>query len=349
MLILKKGIVFVLLFFLITQLAFSFLLPSSVLYNERPIYDVFKDDVYSIEATIAQVKRIIIREKLKNYIILLGDSVAYGGVCPPQNSLAFYMNELSIKEGKKVRVFNLSAPSMMLGDIFGMITLLNKYGISTDNLVVQTSYVQFVCRNPVFWLKHYVNEIDPVGYEKIIDAKLTKPITYKDDLVADMNHAVLSKILIYEYRSFVSNYLRTLTNKLLSQPVYPILPWTKKVQALKTLLNKEENKWYYTDKPIKTDESNLEIYYLNKIIDMQKGKNTLYFLAAMNDNLLGDNVLKPGYMKNMADINKYFNDKEVYFVDYNRKIDYDYFSDNIHLTADGYKHFAEKIWSDVNK
>ena len=343
----KKLAIFVVVFLVLTQLTFSYAIPASLVYNQRPTYDVIKNNQYDIETTIKEIKKIIDREKLKDYVIFLGDSVGYGTPCPPENSISSCMNQIAAKEGSPLRVFNLSVPSMMFGDFFIMIKLLEEYGVSTKNLIIDFCYWDFRIKTPVFWLKHYFQDMDPENYKTMM-TNVKKPNlwnTAKDEII----HKATTGIAMLEYREYVIYSMKNRLNIAFGDNVAVIKPWYTK-DFLPAEMKKDENSWYYTDKPFDMDEAdNPQVYFLNKIIEVQKGRNTIIFMAAMNDKLLQEGTSKPGYIENMKKIDKAFGNKAVKYVNYNKKIDYNLFSDHVHLIPAGYKALAEDLWKRINE
>lgn len=345
--LLKKAFCFTLLFFLLTQFTIPYLIPQTVVYNERIVYDVFKNNETSINTTIQQVKRTIEEENLKDYIIILGDSVGYSTPCQPENSIGHYLNLISKREGKAVRVFNLSAPSMMAGDIYTMIKLLNSYGISTQNLIIDICYWEFFVSKPVFWLNYNFKSLDYPDYKKMVEDKKKEKDSTWTEIKNDIRNTLLNKISILKYSGFVKVKVKQKVNNCLKDTKIAVAAWYTK-KDLPAIMKKPENSWYYSDKAFKLDDSNSQIYFFNEIIAMQKGKNTLIFLAAMNDKLLAGAASKPGYIENMEKVNTYFSKKAVKFVDYNGKIDYNNFSDHVHLTQEGYRLLSEDLWKRIN-
>lgn len=95
------------------------------------------------------------------------------------------------------------------------------------------------------------------------------------------------------------------------------------------------------------DESRAQIYFINKIIEHQEGKNTLVFLAAYNRELLKEETSKYGYNNNLEKLKEYFKSKDVIYVDYDKKIDYNLYADFVHLIPEGYKVLSDDLWEKV--
>lgn len=344
--IFKKLFLFLAVFYLLTQLSLVFLLPKSAVYNKRLNYEVFKDNVHTIEPTVKAIKDIINKQNLKEYIIFVGDSVGYGTPCPPDKTMSSYMNVLAVKENSGLRVFNLGIPSSMFGDFYAVLLLLDKYGISTDNLILNFSYWEINAKTPAYWLKHYLKDLDRESYKAMVSRGHIKEESPLTAAKAELHHGLNSYFAAIGYSGFISNKIRLNANVLLNQPKSEIMVWNKKPKLPRTL-NLPENRWYYSDKTFNLSESSPQIYFLNKIAEHQKEKNTLYFMNAMNDRLLNGATERPGFQDNLSRISQCFMDRGLNYIDYNKKVNYEYFSDHVHLLPEGYEFMAQDLWKKI--
>ncbi len=345
--LIKKLALFILIFFILTQFTLPYIIPSRVVYNQRINYDAFKDNEFVINITIQEIKKTIRKEQLKDYIILLGDSVGYGTPCPPESTITSYMNAIAKREGKAVRVFNLAAPSMMAGDIYIVIKLLNDNGISTQNLIIDLPYWEFYAKNPVFWLKNNFKKVDPKDYKKVADSGKMKAYDTWGSIKTEIKRFLYTDVSIVKYSQFINLAFKRKGNSVLRENKAVVAPWYTK-KDLPAIMKKPENLWYYASSPFVMDDSNFQVYFFKKIMELQKGKNTLFFLTAMNDKLLGSATSVPGYVDNMKKIDGFFTNKGVKYINYNKKIGYNLFSDHVHLIQDGYRFLAEDLWKRIN-
>lgn len=345
--IIGKILLFVTLFFIFTQLMFTYIFPSRYVYNQRINYDVFKDNIYTIEASIKQIKKTISNEKLNKYYIFLGDSVGYGTPCPPDQTISSYMNSISKNNKQDLRVFNLAIPSTMFGDYYVILLLLNKYGISTDNLIINFSYWEINAKNPTFWFKSYLKELDKESYDKMIEAGAIQEDSLWKNLKLEIYHFLNKNVYAFGYAGFTSNKVQTLANRILHQSGPAIAAWSTKPELASTM-RKPENRWYFSDVKYNLSETGNEIYFINKITELQKGKNTIFILNALNKELLPVEMAKPGFINNMKAINEYFTDRNLNFIDYNNKVEYSLFSDHVHLLPQGYKFVAQDLLNRIN-
>ncbi|QXM05317.1 SGNH/GDSL hydrolase family protein [Crassaminicella indica] len=353
----KRIILYFLLYALIIQFGLEYVIPVQAVYNDRLSYDAVKNRPTNIEAVFEQVKRIIDQENLKDYVIILGDSVGYSNPGPAESSLAHFLNEKAKKYGKSFRVFNLSMPAMQTGDIYTVLLKMKEYGISSDHLIINIIYAGFVARNPdpspVFWLKDQLKEVDPNAYyhiekQLIANEKVEENIIKKK--LKNAKNIMYENIAVFKYKDYIQAYLidkfKSLKGNIVERE--DIKPWYEK-EFLKDLLKQPMYQREFSDIAFVMDESNPQIYFLNKIIQLQKDKDTLIFLAAMNDELLKDNTSKIGFQENLNKIDAYFKNKPVTYINFNKKIDYNLFSDHVHLTPEGYEILAEKLWNEIVK
>ncbi len=344
----RKLLIFLALFYFSTQLLLYFLLPSDYIYNNRLNYDVFKDNVYSIDATVKAIKSTIEKDKLENYIIFVGDSVGYGTPCPPDKTISAYMNEIAKRENSKMRVFNIGIPSTMLGDFYTVIKLLNNYDISTQNLILNFSYWEISAKGPTYWFKHYLKDLDYESYQDMVKGGHIKEESQWNNLKSELYHFANKNIAMIGYSGFITNKIKTETNTLLGQNSAVLRVWSQKPSLTKNL-DIPENRWYFSDRPFNFGENSPQIYFLNKIAEVQKDKNTIYFMNAMNDQLLAGATEKEGFKNNVEGIQKCFVERGLNYIDYNKKVKYDYFSDHVHLLPEGYKFLAEDLWMRIQK
>lgn len=316
-------------------------------------YDLIKDRPTNVEAVLTHVKRTIQKEGLKDYIIILGDSVAYSSPGPASASIGYYMNEIAIGENKKMRVFNLAMPSMRVGDIYTMLLKMEQYGISNNNVIINLLYAGFVDRAPypppVFWMDYQLKLLDRKTYDTSYLPYSQKEYTVSDEISRYVDHWMYSNIPVLKYKDYIQVFAKDTMKALIHKPDTPeeIGPWYEK-PFLRELLSQYEYQRGYSTTPFDISANNPQIDFLNKILERQEGKNTLFFLAAINEPLVEGFFDKEKYNQNVALIGEYFEDKQVNYVNYNGKIPFDLFSDQIHLTPNGYRLLAEELWREIS-
>ncbi|WP_129598214.1 hypothetical protein [Anaerophilus nitritogenes] len=352
----KKVCIYMIVYILLLQFGIPHIIPAQAVYEDRLIYDAVKNRPTNIEGVFEQVKKIIDQEHISDYVVILGDSVGFSSPGPADSSIAHYLNEKAKKSGKNFRVFNLSMPSMQTGDIYTVLKKMDQYGISRDHVIINVIYAGFVGRYPdppaVFWLKDQLKEVDPKTYEHIKPQLVAneKQEKFIQKTLKPMKNNMYEKISIFKYKDYIQAYfqgkIKEIRGTIASNE--DVNPWTEK-EFLKDLLKEPMYQREFSDTPFVMDESNPQIYFLNKIIDFQRNKDTFIFLAAMNDELLEENVSKPGFQENMKRIDDYLKKQPIEYKNFNHTIDYNLFSDHIHLTPRGYKILSDRLWDEIQK
>ncbi|WP_207642554.1 hypothetical protein [Inediibacterium massiliense] len=352
----KKVFIYMILYILVLQFGIPYVIPAQAVYEDRLIYDAVKNRPTNIEGVFEQVKKIIDQENISDYVVILGDSVGFSSPGPADSSMAHYLNERAKQSGKNFRVFNLSMPSMQTGDIYTVLKKMDQYGISRDHVIINVIYAGFVARNPdppaVFWLKDQLKEVDKETYDHIKPQLMAnqKQEKFIQKTLKPMKNNMYEKIAIFKYKDYIQAYckekIKEVRGNIASNE--DVKAWTEK-DFLKDLLKEPMYQREFSDAAFVMDESNPQIYFLNKIIEFQKNKDTFIFLAAMNDKLLEENVSKPGFQENMNKIDDYFKNQPIEYKNFNQTIDYNLFSDHIHLTPKGYKILSDRLWDEIQK
>jgi hypothetical protein len=321
-------------------------IPASAVYDYRVKYNIFKNNPDSIGAVLTEIKERVKKQNLKDYVIILGDSVGFGTPVSEKDSVVNQLNSLASSNGYSTRFFNLSIPSEYPGDTYVLLKKMEAYGISTDHIMIDLSYFEFFDPGKskgVFWFKQQLYDVDSKAADKIFGDSKPSFSVLKDRIT----HGMVTGIPLLIYKDYMRSYLsEKLAGKNITDYVGDIRPWYEK-KDLPQILNSQGNRWYSSDTPFVMNESNSVVFFLNKIIEAQKGKDTLMFLTGMNRALLPAQTSKPGFNSNIAKIDAFFKNKSVKYVDYDRKIDYKLYADHIHLTPEGYKLLAEDLWSRV--
>ena len=346
---------------LLIQIFLPSLAPGWVIYDQRLDYDLVKDRPTNMEAVLDQVKLTIDEEQLQEYVIILGDSVAYSNPGPADQSISSRLNEIRKQEGAGYPVFNLAMPAMQLGDVYTMLLKMQRHGISSDRLILNITYAGFIERDPeppaIYWLTEQLKYLDGASYEKI------EPILPDYAKIADTrinNFASLERrvgtfvyenISILKYKDIFQNYFTFLSDRLRNQQEMPpvqVQPWHTK-DFLPDLLQQPEYQRDYDVTPFVMDHSNPQCYFLDKILEMQEGKNTIVFLSGINDRLMEENISAPGYQENLARIDEYMKDRDISYINLYFQIDNGLFSDHIHLTSDGYSLLSGMLLEEMEK
>src|SRR5664280_911434 len=118
-----KAFKYVLVYLLLIQLVLPYAVPFDLIFKDRMDYNLAKDNLESIDVILERISRQIQDENLHDYIIILGDSIAFSGPGNASQSIGHYMQEIAdqAEPDQPVRIYNLSMPAMQSGDIFTML------------------------------------------------------------------------------------------------------------------------------------------------------------------------------------------------------------------------------------
>ena len=343
-----KTAAYFLVYLILIQIFLPYLAPGQLIYDQRLDYDLVKDRPTNMEAVLEQVKLTIERENLREYAVILGDSLAYSNPGPASESISALMNEKWRSEGVGYPVFNLAMPAMQAGDFYVMLLDMEKHGISSDRLILNVTYAGFIGRDPeppaVYWLTEQLKELDGAAYEKIEpalpDYAKVAPVKITDwgAVKRRLGTLLYEHVNLFKYKDLWQSYLSLRygqwRNQAAAAPA-PTEPWFTK-DFLPELLQRPEYQRDFSAAPFIMDDSNPQCYFLNRIMELQRGKDTIIFLSGINPVLMEKNLSAPGYRENLARIDAFFEDKGVIYFNAYNMIDDKLYSDHIHLTKDGY-------------
>jgi hypothetical protein len=345
----KKTAAYLLLFLLIIELILPEVVPLKAAYDCRMNYTVVKDNPVNIDVALDQIKHQIDSQDIKDYLIILGDSVAHSGPGPADESIGARLQEYYEVQGQKKAVFNLAMPAMQTGDIYTMILKLDEQGISTDNLIINLVYAGFAERTPdppvVFWLQRDLARLDPASFKQVTPQLAANGKVIQEGPTQKLNRLITERLAVFRYKDFIKADLQHRFFELTDRPEENALgdprPWYQK-KGLKKLLETPEYQRGFAVKPFDMSQGNPQIYFLEKIIKHQQGKNTLVFMAPVNCELVPQ-VNDPGYQSNLQTVRDYFAVRHVTYIDFHGLIDQRLFSDHVHLIGPGYSLIAQRL------
>lgn len=237
---LKKVLSYLIVYLLILQFGLPYLVPTDIIYDSRMNYDLVKDRITDIEPVFERVKAIIDREKLKDYVVIIGDSVGYSRPGPAHASLAYYLNQRAKREGKHFRVFNLSIPGAQTGDYYAILLKMKDYGISSDHVVINLYYSGFLKREPgppaVFWLQRELQDMDPDVYQHVkphLLANISEQEKHRgisSQIIRNVNDKLYENVSMLKYKDYLQVYFKDIIYKLSgkAKPQETVLTWRQK-------------------------------------------------------------------------------------------------------------------------
>lgn len=346
-------------YLLLLELILALFMPGRISLGQRMDYPVVEKNSQAIDVYLQSVQQQIREQRLDNYIIILGDSVAYSGPGPSSQSIGAHLQELlSAQEGDNApRIFNLSFPAMQAGDIYTMLLKLDQYGISTDQVIIDVLYAGFLPRHPdppaVFWLKQDLQQLDPLSYQRVAENLQANGYNPPRFFYDNMRNAIWRNAALLKYKDFIRREAKMKWADLnhameAGDAIGDARPWYNKPE-LPELLQQAQYQRDFGGQSIDTSMSNPQIYFLNKIIEHQQGKRTLVFLAGTNQELMKDRVFSAGYLANLQRIDAYLTSQPVTYINMQGMIDDQLFTDHVHLTGKGYQQVARLLWEKWNR
>lgn len=356
--VLGRAVLYVPLLLVAIQVAFPALVPPGLVYDYRLGYEYFRTNHSDLHLAIHVIRDQVRREKLadEDYAFVLGDSVAYSARTSPEESLGPYLEATARESGSRLRVFNLAQPSMQMGDIYTVILMLKEHGLSTRHLMINMLYGGFVARTPfppaVFWLEDDLRRLDPGTYGRLLPqlaAARLDPLS-KPPATLDARFDRYASLRIYPhigplaYRDFLwAALIKRLTGADPKPEKIDARPWTEKAY-LATLLKEDQYQRQFLDAAFVLDESNAQVYFIDRIIAATPGDQVLFFLSPVNQTLMRDNVRKPGYQENLRRLDAFFAGRLMIYLNLDRSLPDGLFADHLHLTPDGNRVLAEILW-----
>jgi hypothetical protein len=351
----QKTIIFVLLYLVFLQLLIPTFINLAPIYNYRIEYDLIKNRPENIHIALQQIAKIVKDQKLQDYIVIVGDSAAYSSPGTPEQSIGYYLEKYYQEENNKTRVFNISLPSNQVGDIYTLLLMLDEYGISREHIIVNIIYTGFVVRNPypspVFWFYDELRKRDKVAYVDTLDMlvknnKVKESVSYFD--FETIKKDIYRHIAILNYKdvikAFIINRFGDVKNSIIDEDGQT---WHEKEFLVEMLKDPMQYRIFW-DEDFDMSSDNFQVYFLNRIVELQNGKHTLFYLAPFNKELMDLVEATPNYDENIALIDDYFTSNGLQYLDLTHQIPYELYSDHIHLIPEGYQLVSKKLWHYTN-
>jgi hypothetical protein len=345
-----RSLVYILLFFIVAQVAAAMAVNLGTVYHYRINYNMFLDNPRTLTVVLDEMEKKIKQDKLSNYIILIGNSVSWGTNESSEHSLGRYLDDEAKQAGPSgaEAVFNLSLPSIKPGDAYTLLLMLEERGIKTDNVILGLTYSAFAEEpkgaKAVFWLGDDLRRVDPEAFAHVLPQLKTGRYKYKEGW--KHTEEELLRHTLYQLPSV--KYIDPIKFKwkqdrkgtdLLGDP----RPWSQKGHLLDKLNDPQYLRFFNPDPFIMTMD-NWGVYFMNRIAEHQEGKRTLVFVTGGNEELSKKEVNNPSYVANLSLIDQYLAGTSLEYVMLEKQIKAEWFTDHIHLTKEGNQLLARLIW-----
>jgi hypothetical protein len=346
-----KTLIYVFIYVCVIQLSFPAMFATDVFYHNRIDYARAKDNHHDFLITLEAVKRDIEKKHLQQYLIILGDSVMYGSPGNSNQNVNAYMNDSS-----RLPIYNLSFPGSQIGDLYTMLLLMDRLGISSDYLMFNVRYSSFVKRNdwqPVLsWFQDDLRKLDPKSYQHMLslpDVEGDKAATFYTKMQKSLDDYVLPHFAPYLYKDYWDKWAVQLALKAINKPPLDDTlkggdprPWTEKYNVYEK--TKEPNVIAAFDpKPFNLTDTNPDIFFLKKIMEHQQNKKTYAVMTGTNHTLAQAFLEDPGYQANAQALDQYMRNSSFTYVNMEKQIPDSLFTDHLHLTPEGYRQLSEKL------
>lgn len=335
-------VAWVLILLLLLQVSLARVIPSQWIYNYRVDFETVKGDVaLGMRRAVELIAREVRQDPTRDYVILLGDSIAYSGPGAPTQTIAYYLEEWSKAEGHPWRVYNLGEPAMKAGDLYALLLLLKEHEIPLKRVVLDLTYFQFFPHPPgeswVRWMGDDLRRLDPVAWQEAHGAENPRPSV--GERIAS---ALLQHLTLYRYRDLIRTRLLTATRLLESQEVLDVRPWTEK-PYLHELMKEPIYQRYVDPTPFPMDRSNPGAVLMQRFLGQAREAQLLAFFSPVNQGLMAPWVNAPGYRANLARIDAFFAPEGARYINWESAFPSALFTDHVHLTPDGYRLLATLI------
>lgn len=335
-------ILWVLVLLLALQFSLVQLIPSTWIYHYRVDFETVKGDVaLGMHRAIELIAREVRQNPDLDYVILLGDSIAYSGPGAPTQTIAYYLEEWGGAQGRPWRVYNLGEPAMKAGDFYALLLLLAEHGIPLKRIALNLTYFQFFPHPPgeswVRWMGDDLRRLDPVAWQEAHGFENPRPT-----LGQRLASTFLQRLALYRYRDLLRTRLLAATRLQERQEILDLRPWTEKPH-LSALMKEPIYQRYVDPTPFRMDQSNPAAVLMQRFLARARDSQLLVFFSPVNQGLLAPWVNDPGYRANLARIDAFFAPEGARYVDWERGFPSALFTDHVHLTPAGYRLLAQRI------
>lgn len=334
-------------YFLLLQLSLDAIIPTRWFYHYRLEYEVAKQNMARwLHRAMDEIAADIKRNQPQEYVIILGDSVAYSGPGGPEQSIGWYLEELGRARGRQVRVYNLAQPAMQAGDIYTVLLMLGEHGIPLDRVVINLIYAGFAARAPdppvVFWLGDELRRLDPETWNQVRPNLEANGWTRTEpSWQVRLRERLLGGLALWRNREVLQGQINGIIGAAATAgEVRDLRPWYQK-ENVRELVRQPMYQRMVDPRPFDMSPANPQIALLKRIIAKTRpALQTLFFLTPLNQELMAEWVQAPGYRENLDRIDAWFAGQAVAYANLEQAIPPDQFADHVHLIPSGYQRLA---------
>jgi hypothetical protein len=279
-------------------------------------------------------------------IMVLGDSVAYGGSVSARESIPAYLEaELGrLLPDKRVRVWNLAIPGSKPGDIYCALRRIEP--LQPDAVVIDFDivfYSRLDSPKPVAFDWLYLDDGLPADAGQVIDR-------YQSMSTADLIYRFVNRnCRLYHYREFLNALLfkghpRKQLEQGLSGLFHRLSGAPEAPAALDETALRDSVAYMYDPFPIDPQHNNaygVTLEILRRL--REQGRPAVVFLADQNAGILGDLLTNGVYLEKVRVIDRALAESGLDYLNFTGKIPLDEFADNVHLKPGGNRIVAGQL------
>ncbi|HEY3365711.1 MAG TPA: hypothetical protein VGK74_11700 [Symbiobacteriaceae bacterium] len=337
-----RTVAFMLLFLVLLQVSLDRLIPAQWVFHYRVDYETIKNDMGTgLDRAMDRIAREIQANPAVDYIVLLGDSVAYSGPGGAEQSIAYYLEQWSQAQGHPLKVYTLAQPGMMLGDVYTELLMLKEHRIPLNRVVIDTIYTDYrvhPANDPWFgWLGDDLRRLDPTVWAeaggKAVGAK-SWMVAFRQDLLGWM--------ALWRDRDILRARIYQALRLSASAEIKDVRPWTEKAW-LKNAAEEPAMQLFVDPRPVDLSAQAESVGMWQRILGQLDGAKTLVFFSPVNPELLGEWLGNPGYQQNLKRIDGFFAGTGVDYVNWATAMPSASFTDHVHLVPEGYRDLAAML------
>jgi hypothetical protein len=324
----------------VLQATIGLLIPTRWLYNYRVDYESVKGNMTTgLHLAIDRIAAEIKENPEQEYVVLLGDSVTYSGPGGPDQSIGYYLEQWSQAQGRPLKVYNLAEPGMMAGDIYTVLLMLQEKQVPLKRVAINLISAGFAPHGPnqpwFAWLGEELRRLDRTAWAKAGGQESLRP-----DWTKRFRQTILSPLSLWQYRDVLRTHLLGGLGLVATSEVTDVRPWTEK-PTLKDLMRQPLYQSVVYQKPFDMTEANPNIYLWNRMLERLQGADVLVWFSPVNQGLMGEWTQTPGYQANVKQIDAFFANKPIRYVNWESRMPDQYFTDHLHMVPAGYQKLAE--------
>lgn len=337
----SRSVIYVAVYLLLLQFALPRAIPTEWIYRHRVDYEMAKPNMAgNLSLAMDRIAREITENPGQDYIFLLGDSVTYSGPGGADQSIGYFLEQWLSAHGQSVRVYNLAEPAMLGADTYTTVLMLKEHGIPLKRVVLNQLYSDFYPHPESValfsWMGDALKARDPEAWT-IAHGPAAAPTPW----TAQLRQFLLRPVSLWQYKDVLRARLeQSLPIKSASGEVKDTRPWTAKREWLLSLMQDPVYQRLVDPRPLNLTDSAPQVQILTRMFREMEGADILVWLSPLNQELMAQWAQTPEYRANLQRLDAWFATQPVRYVNLESTMASDKFTDNVHMTPEGYRDLA---------